>query len=169
MTNLLPCPMCGGKAYIERSSERFEYSTGGPNSIVDYGYYVFCTDCDISLGTVNVPPSSEEEATRLWNRRTVAIPPDVRERLADYAHEAWSGWMKHMFTIGTLLNDKWMSPEPGQQAKLLLPEWAVERWRRQMNTPYAELPESEKASDRKEADEILTIIRKWLDQQDGTP
>ena len=98
-----------------------------------------------------------------------AIPPDVRERLADYAHEAWSGWMRYMFTIGTLLNDKWMSPEPGQQAKLLLPEWAVERWRRQMNTPYAELPESEKASDRDEADAILTIIRAWLDAQEPTP
>ena len=98
-----------------------------------------------------------------------AIPPDVRERLADYAHEAWSGWMRYMFTIGTLLNDKWMSPEPGQQAKLLLPEWAVERWQRQMNTPYAELPESEKASDRDEADAILTIIRAWLDAQEPTP
>ena len=83
----------------------------------------------------------------------------ARERLADYAHEAWSGWMRYMFTIGTLLNDKWMSPEPGQQAKLLLPEWAVDRWQRQMKTPYAELPESEKASDRNEADKMLEIIK----------
>jgi predicted RNase H-like nuclease (RuvC/YqgF family) len=41
---------------------------------------------------------------------------------------------------------------------LIIPEWAVNRWRRQMRTPYAELPENDKESDRKEADRFLAIL-----------
>lgn len=83
----------------------------------------------------------------------------AREALAEYAHEAWSGWMKYMFSKGILLNEQWMTPQPGEKnIKLLLPEWAVERWTRQANTPYADLPESEKESDRLEADRMIEII-----------
>jgi hypothetical protein len=39
-----------------------------------------------------------------------------------------------------------------------IPSWAVDRWLRQMNTPYAELPEDEKDSDRKEADKFLALL-----------
>ncbi len=35
----------------------------------------------------------------------------------------------------------------------------VERWLRQMDTPYAELSEIEKESDRKEADRVLAVMR----------
>lgn len=83
---------------------------------------------------------------------------DTREALAAYAHEAWSGWMKYMFEKGIALNEKWVTPAPGEPTKILLPEWAVERWTRQMNTSYADLSESEKESDRAEADRMLAIM-----------
>lgn len=77
-----------------------------------------------------------------------------REALARYAHEAWSGWMKYFFSKceggGTVDG---VEPIP-----VTIPGWAVERWQRQMNTPYAELPEAEKESDRVEADKMLAII-----------
>ena len=73
---------------------------------------------------------------------------ETREALADYAHAAWSGWMKYQFSKAELQPD----------GTWTMPAWAVERWQRQMNTPYAELPEEEKASDRKEADEMLAIV-----------
>ena len=76
---------------------------------------------------------------------------DKREELADYAHRAWSGWMKYMFTKGTNLDTK-----EGQA--YIIQASLVERWTRQMNTDYKDLPESEKASDRKEADEMLKIM-----------
>lgn len=72
----------------------------------------------------------------------------VRESLSEYAHEAWSGWMIYMFSKMTLNDD----------GTATMPKWAVERWTRQMNTKYSELPESEKDSDRDEADRILSII-----------
>lgn len=72
---------------------------------------------------------------------------DLREQLAAYAHEAWSGWMRYLF-----------SKCDAQWNGRVIPPWAVERWQRQLATPYAELPEEEKASDRAEADTILALF-----------
>jgi hypothetical protein len=72
----------------------------------------------------------------------------VRESLASYAHQAWSGWMRYMFSRGQM----------NQDGSFTIPPVQVERWQRQMNTAYADLPESEKASGREEADRILRIV-----------
>lgn len=84
----------------------------------------------------------------LIRRDAIEHGPLVREALAAYAHEAWSGWMKYMFG----------KCERSLQQQVVIPDWAVERWTRQMNTLYAELPEAERASDRKEADEMLALL-----------
>lgn len=81
---------------------------------------------------------------------------DKREQLAEYAHEAWSGWMKYQFEKMTFRPVQHI--DGSSEGMWVMPAWAVERWQRQMNTPYAELPESEKESDRKEADRMLAII-----------
>lgn len=73
------------------------------------------------------------------------------EKLADYAHKAWTGWMQHVFINCCKEND---------DGSLVIPKWAVDRWTRQMKTPYEELSELEKESDREEAREILTTIKK---------
>lgn len=72
----------------------------------------------------------------------------LRERLAALAHEQWSGWMRHLFgeTFGSSAGEE------------TIPRWAVERWERQIATPYAELSEAEKDSDRKEADRVLALL-----------
>ena len=81
---------------------------------------------------------------------------EKREALSEYAHEAWSGWMKYMFSKGEFRN---INTDNGRIIMIwIMSTWAVERWQRQMNTPYADLPESEKASDRDEADKILSLI-----------
>lgn len=72
----------------------------------------------------------------------------LREALADYAHEAWSGWMGFLFGQCTqTFNGQPVIPRP-----------LVERWRRQMQTPYTQLSEAEKDSDRAEADKMLALI-----------
>jgi len=74
--------------------------------------------------------------------------PALREAVAAYAHEAWSGWMLHLFRQGqTLVTGEYVTPK-----------YYAERWKRQAGTPYAELPESEKDSDRAEADKILALV-----------
>ena len=79
---------------------------------------------------------------------------EVRESLAAAAHEAWSGWMRYMFGKAQRVDGSpWQD-----EGYAVLPAESVSRWVRQMNTPYAELPEAEKASDRTEADRYLAAF-----------
>jgi hypothetical protein len=74
----------------------------------------------------------------------------VREELAEYAHNCWSRWMRHLFGKGGKNSD----------GSITLPREVVERWLRQMNTPYPELTNEDKASDREEANTIMDIVAK---------
>ena len=71
-----------------------------------------------------------------------------REILAELAHAQWSGWMEYLFSKGVLNED----------GTWTMPAWAVERWKRQTETPYADLSFDEKESDRKEADKFLLAL-----------
>lgn len=73
---------------------------------------------------------------------------DLREALAAYAHEAWGKWMEYLFS----------KCERDIYGKVVIPDWAIKRWTRQMVTRYAELPDDEKKSDRAEADKMLAIV-----------
>ena len=73
--------------------------------------------------------------------------PLLIEDLADYAHEAWSGWMRHLF----------LKSHMNQDGSAKIPADLVLRWQRQMTTKYNDLPEGEKESDRDEAKAILRI------------
>lgn len=73
----------------------------------------------------------------------------LKEDLSNLAHEQWSGWMQYLF-------EKSIKNEDGT---VTIPAWAVERWERQINTPYSELSEQEQNSDRNEADKFLEVIR----------
>jgi hypothetical protein len=56
---------------------------------------------------------------------------DLRERLATLCHEQWSGWMRYLFS-------KCVNPVEPDIGTIVIPKWAVYRWRRQMETPYDE-------------------------------
>ncbi len=77
----------------------------------------------------------------------------LREQLADLEHIRWAMWMKYLFSVGTFHED----------GSWTMPPWAVERWQRQMNTPYKALTEKEQDSDRREADNTLEIVREFYD------
>ena len=79
----------------------------------------------------------------------------MKEQLAEYAHNQWSGWMKYLFS-------KCEMPIHNTQGGVIIPQWAVERWMRQMNTEYKNLSEEEKESDRKEADGMILIMEKYI-------
>lgn len=64
------------------------------------------------------------------------------EQLADWDHQAWAGWTTYLLDH--------LTPEN------------VERWRQQIATTYADLPEHSKESDRKEAREIIAIVEAAL-------
>lgn len=72
----------------------------------------------------------------------------LREEFAKYAHNQWNGWMKYLF-------EKGIDNPDGTHT---MPKWAVDRWKKQMETPYDELSEQEKDNDRSEADGMIKVI-----------
>lgn len=73
---------------------------------------------------------------------------ELREQLAALAHEQWSGWMRYLFELSYHHDD----------GAVIIPAVHVTRWMRQMATPYVQLSEREKDSDREEADKVLALI-----------
>ena len=72
----------------------------------------------------------------------------IVEQLSNYSHKAWAGWMKYLFS----------KSKQNKNGTVTIPKWAVDRWKRQSMTVYKNLPEAEKESDQKEANEILKIF-----------
>lgn len=72
----------------------------------------------------------------------------LREKLSEVQHEIWSHWMKYLFSVC----------EQNGNGSLTIPVDKVKHWQRQMDTPYSDLTEREKDSDREQADKVLTII-----------
>lgn len=70
------------------------------------------------------------------------------ESLAEAEHADWSRWMLYLFGQCTRNPD----------GSLTVPRELVEKCRRQLETPYAELVEEEKEADRDEVRQSLPII-----------
>jgi hypothetical protein len=77
---------------------------------------------------------------------------DLIEQLADKEHASWAHWMQYLFSK-CLMNDR---------REVILPLPLVEHWRKQVETPYAQLSEREKQSDRDEVAHILPIIDEYM-------
>ena len=77
---------------------------------------------------------------------------DMREKLAELVHSQWAGWMRYLFkNAGVNTN-----------GEVVIPVWAVDRWKRQTESSYFDLPEKEKDSDREEADKVIAILEPGL-------
>jgi hypothetical protein len=70
----------------------------------------------------------------------------LREELAAIEHERWADWQKWCHKV---LRENNPSPEIGD---------VLERWDRQIETPYSELSEKEKDSDREQVDRYWPLI-----------
>ena len=77
------------------------------------------------------------------------------ESLADREHASWSRWMAWLFKVSYKKSD----------GSVVISAENVERWERQVDTPYADLSEAEKESDRKEVAHILPIIKEFAQAQ----
>lgn len=80
---------------------------------------------------------------------------ELREELAELCHRQWAGWMEYLF-----------SKCSGDGESIVIPEWAVARWKRQIATDYKDLSGPEQDSDRKEADKFISIFRAAIAARD---
>ena len=84
----------------------------------------------------------------------------LREALAAVQHEIWAHWMSYQLSLCstqfTLITD---DTTEDKIMEAIIPPDKLKRWKRQMETPYSELSEKEKDSDREQADKVLAILR----------
>lgn len=81
---------------------------------------------------------------------------ELIEQLSEAEHTSWSHWMSYLFSKCTRQYD----------GTYVIPRELVTRWRYQIETPYAELSEQEKQSDRAEVAHILPIIQQYSPDRD---
>ncbi len=74
---------------------------------------------------------------------------ELIEILSDKAHTSWAHWMDYLFSRCTY----------NEHGEAIIPLQLTLRWKNQVNTPYAQLSEAEKKSDRAEVAHILPIIK----------
>ena len=73
---------------------------------------------------------------------------EPREYLASVQHDIWAHWTRYQFSVCRRNDD----------GSITIPADKVERWSRQMETPYSELSDREQESDRKQADKVLAAV-----------
>lgn len=107
----------------------------------------------VIVAAVNERAAMQAEIERLREAiadlRRFFDDPVVVEHVAAWSHQSWSGWYKWMAA-------KW------DQVHLSTGETFQERWKRQSETQYVLLSDSEQNSDRAEAKEILSELYKSL-------
>ena len=125
-------------------------------------YCAFCDDgyahsgiCDKCAEELAQTGKQLAEARAEIERLKTPMITDMREKMAALCHDQWAGWMEYLF-----LKSKQVD------GCVIIPAWAVERWRRQVATRYPDLSEDEKNSDRNEADRFLSIFNAEIKRKD---
>lgn len=75
-------------------------------------------------------------------------PNKLLERLAAIEHERWSHWQQYLHS----------KSKRNADGSLTIPADLVSRWERLMRTPYAELAEDERESDRDQVRRYLPLV-----------
>ncbi|MCD1634453.1 hypothetical protein K7H91_11790 [Martelella mediterranea] len=83
---------------------------------------------------------------------TDQIIDDLIEKLAGIEHARWAKWQYYLHNKATKQAD----------GSLVIPADLVARWERQIETPYCELSEEEKESDREQVRSYTEIIKSAL-------
>lgn len=93
-------------------------------------------------------PSDIERLKQTPDGRGESEGPSRFEQLAAMEHERWSGWQQYLHSKCEVQPD----------GSLLIPAGLVERWERQIATPYDQLSEREKENDRMEVRKYWHLI-----------
>ena len=74
---------------------------------------------------------------------------ELLETLASVEHQRWSHWQRYMHS---------KCVPHGDDGALLIPADLVNKWEKQINTPYSALSDDEKESDREQVRKYLPFI-----------
>lgn len=73
---------------------------------------------------------------------------ETRSLVARVQHEIWAHWMEYLFSIS----------EENEDGSVTIKKEKAEQWKRQIETSYNDLSDSEKRSDLDQADKVLEAI-----------
>ncbi len=79
----------------------------------------------------------------------------LKEQLADIEHQRWAHWQRYCHSK--------MQTQSSPHG-VVLPFDLYEHWERQINTPYAELSDIERQSDREQVDRYWPLIESLIEQ-----
>lgn len=145
LKNYGSCPWCGSEEYpVDKNGEAIKYGLHNQDEEPDEYHTDHDKSCPVSL--IN---SIFDGTYEYFNKpESGNIPNGMREATADVQHQIWAHWMKYVFSICPQQED----------GSVVIPADKVERWKRQVDTPYKELSEKEKESDRHQADKVLEAL-----------
>jgi hypothetical protein len=83
---------------------------------------------------------------------------EIKEQLAAIEHTRWSDWQKYMHSKLEYGKDN------DGNVVMFIPTGLLNHWESQIATPYDQLTESEKDSDREQVDRYLPIIEALIKQ-----
>jgi len=73
---------------------------------------------------------------------------DLFERLACLEHSRWANWMEYLFSACEEKN-----------GTMIIPDWAVKHWKRQIETRYENLSIKDQNNDREEVMKYWDLIK----------
>ena len=132
-------------------------TTGNSGTLEDGGFTVIdlWEERFIRSDRLRPPYNLPSECSRSSCRRPSAPPgrvsvvtDDLREQLAAIEHERWADWQRYMFGLC----------KRHENGTITIPRGLVARWERLIDTPYAELTEVEKESDREQVERYRHLI-----------
>lgn len=82
---------------------------------------------------------------------------ELLEMFAATEHERWAHWQRYLHDQCRPLSD----------GSLVIPAELVQRWTTQMSTPYLELSEKEKESDREQVRKYLPILAQAVTDEEA--
>lgn len=81
------------------------------------------------------------------------------EKGADLEHDRWAKWQKYFFSKCLIKPQHEVGGQDDRFVYFALPKDLYERWNRQIDTPYIDLSEQEKESDREQVRPYLPLNR----------
>lgn len=94
----------------------------------------------------------------------MTIKTIMMEKFAALEHERWAKWQKYFFSKCQIKPQSQVNGMDDRYVYLALPKDLYERWLKQIETPYSELSEQEKESDREQVRPYLEEFSTLLDE-----
>lgn len=87
--------------------------------------------------------------------RKILESSEVIDRLASIEHDRWAHWQRYVHA----------HCQRSEDGSLVIPPDLVARWERQAETPFVDLSEDERESDRQQVREYLPVVIEALEDQ----